>query len=345
MNPTDASLHELNRWMLAHHMRGYWMQEGGGPGVQSKPFIWKWADIYTGLLKAGELVPAGSPAIAEPRTLSLRNPGQGGVPSAVSLSPQILMPGEGTPARRALKNEARFVVQAPPGAVYVADGEPFPLEEGDLVVIPGGIDHHYDNRGTSPAIWLEASDEALLTFVGAPFHGDSPLDGKGQAVARPPGFFAATQDRMKAPVHEFALLRPPGRYPWTDSYATLVALAEDAASGDPYDGFLLRYTSPTDGGPTLPTFSCEIQLLTPGFQAPAHRHNSTAIYYVVRGEGRTEVAGEWPDWSRGDIFCVPPWTWHRHENPSSEAAILYSVDDWPAMAKMGFYRKEGGASE
>ena len=63
--------------MLAHHMRGYWMQEGGGPGVQSKPFIWKWADIYTGLLKAGELVPAGSPAIAEPRTLSLRYGGVG----------------------------------------------------------------------------------------------------------------------------------------------------------------------------------------------------------------------------------------------------------------------------
>lgn len=32
--------------------------------------------------------------------------------------------------------------------------------------------------------------------------------------------------------------------------------------------------------------------------------------------------------------------WHRHENPVSEDAILYSVDDWPATAKMGFYRWE-----
>ena len=91
----------------------------------------------------------------------------------------------------------------------------------------------------------------------------------------------------------------------------------------------------------LATFSCEIQLLTPGLQTRAHRHNSTAIYYVVRGEGRTDVAGERLEWTKGDIFCIPPWTWHRHENPASKDAILYSVDDWPAMAMMGFYRKEG----
>ena len=45
------------------------------------------------------------------------------------------------------------------------------------------------------------------------------------------------------------------------------------------------------------------------------------------------------------MFVVPPWAWHRHENPASEDAILYSIDDWPAMTKMGFYRTEGGASE
>ena len=107
-----------------------------------------------------------------------------------------------------------------------------------------------------------------------------------------------------------------------------------------HDGIRPRYTSPVDRGPTLPTFSCEIQLLTPGRQTRAHRHNSTAIYFVFRGEGRTDVAGEPLEWTQGDIFCVPPWTWHHHENPASEDAILYSVDDWPAMAKMGFYRME-----
>ena len=130
------------------------------------------------------------------------------------------------------------------------------------------------------------------------------------------------------------------RYSWTDTFATLTALKENEVGEDPYDGIHLRYTSAVDRGPTLPTFSCEIQLLTPGLQTRAHRHNSTATYYVFRGEGRTDVAGERLEWTQGDIFAVPPWTWHRHENPANEDAILYSVDDWPAMVKMGFYRKE-----
>ena len=63
--------------------------------------------------------------------------------------------------------------------------------------------------------------------------------------------------------------------------------------------------------------------------------------HVFRGEGRTDVGGERLEWTQGDIFCVPPWAWHLHENPAGEDAILYSVDDWPAMAKLGFYRMEG----
>jgi gentisate 1,2-dioxygenase len=31
--------------------------------------------------------------------------------------------------------------------------------------------------------------------------------------------------------------------------------------GDAYDGILLRYVNPLTDGPTLPTLSCEIQML------------------------------------------------------------------------------------
>ena len=172
------------------------------------------------------------------------------------------------------------------------------------------------------------------------------MDGKGQAVARPPGFFAATQDgcRRRGTSSRFSDRRAATR--WTDSDSTLVALAEDAASGDPYDGFLLRYNSPTDGGPTLPTFSCEIQLLTPGIEAPVHRHNNTAISYVVRGEGRTEVAGEWLDWSRGAIIPRPAMDLAPPREPLQRSRDpLFGRRLAGQMAKMGFYRKEGGASE
>jgi gentisate 1,2-dioxygenase len=341
MSGADTSLEDLSQWMRAHHLHGYWMQDGGGPGPQRGPHLWKWADVHAGLVKAGGLVPVGPSGLTEMRTIGLRNPTDPGTARTISLSPQILMPGERTRAHRNLKNETRFVIQAPRGATFVADGEAFPMEEGDLVVSPAGTDHDHHNAGTEPAIWLDGLDMGLLNFVGAEINQRYPLDSQYQAIDKPAGYFSATQDRMKALQVEGASRRPPARYPWTDTFATLTALKESEAPGDPFDGVHLRYTSPLDRGPTLPTFSCEVQLLAPGLRTRAHRHNSTTIYYVFRGQGRTVAADERLEWTQGDLFTIPPWTWHQHENAAGADAILYFVDDWPAMTKLGFYRMEG----
>jgi gentisate 1,2-dioxygenase len=343
MSHEEASLDELNTWMQAHHLHGFWTQTGGGPGRQPNPFLWKWADILPGLTRAGDLVPIGPSGLVEMRTVGLRNPSAAGLPGSISLSPQILMPGERTRAHHNLKNETRFVLQAPPGAAFIADGEAFPMEPGDLVVSPTGSDHDHYNGGSKPAIWLDGLDSALLACLGAEVNERYPLDNQYQTIDKPTGFFAATQDRLKGSDAR-SFHRPPMRYPWADTFANLQALRQNQLGADAYDGFHLRYSSPVDRGPTLPTLSCEIQLLTPRTRTSAHRHNSTAIYHVFRGEGLTEVDGEVLEWTQGDIFCIPPWTWHHHENQARADAILYSLDDWPAMTKMGFYRVEGEAS-
>jgi gentisate 1,2-dioxygenase len=69
------------------------------------------------------------------------------------------------------------------------------------------------------------------------------------------------------------------------------------------------------------------------------------MYLVLQGSGSSEVAGERLGWSRGDIFSVPPWTWHRHECAKGEEAILFAVDDWPAMTAMGFFQREDHAGQ
>jgi gentisate 1,2-dioxygenase len=45
-------------------------------------------------------------------------------------------------------------------------------------------------------------------------------------------------------------------------------------------------------------------------------------------------------YDQGDIFAVPAWKWHYHENATEDDTILFSIDDWPAMKKLGFYMKE-----
>jgi gentisate 1,2-dioxygenase len=276
--------------------------------------------------------------LADVRGIGLLNPAERAIPKSTSLTPQILMPGEQTRPRRNVSHETQFVIQASPGATWVIEGEAFPMEVGDLIVSPAGTTHHHFNGGAEPAIWLDSQDLSLRSFVGAETDEQDLLDSHHETFAKPAGYFAATQDRMKFSSVGGSPYRPPMRYPWSETFVTLQALKESGRGGDAFDGIHLSYTSPVDGGPTLPTFSCEIQLLTPGTQTASHRHNSTATYYVFRGEGRTEAAGERLQWATGDILVIPPWMPHRHENPSREDAILYSVDDWPAMAKMGFYR-------
>jgi gentisate 1,2-dioxygenase len=37
---------------------------------------------------------------------------------------------------------------------------------------------------------------------------------------------------------------------------------------------------------------------------------------------------------------VPLWNWHVHENNSREPAILFSINDRPAIEALGLFREE-----
>jgi len=82
-------------------------------------------------------------------------------------------------------------------------------------------------------------------------------------------------------------------------------------------------------------------LLRPGEETKPHRHTSSAVYFVVRGAGRTTVDGKEIDWKQHDAFAVPNWSWHHHANLSSgDDAILFSANDIPILQPFGLYREE-----
>jgi gentisate 1,2-dioxygenase len=56
---------------------------------------------------------------------------------------------------------------------------------------------------------------------------------------------------------------------------------------------------------------------------------------VFEDEGFTVIEAEPLQWHKGDIFGVPPWTWHHHESKVNDT-ILLSVDDWPGRKSLGF---------
>jgi gentisate 1,2-dioxygenase len=230
----------------------------------------------------------------------------------------------------------RFVVQGK-GAYTTVEGERFLMEEGDLILTPNWTWHDHFNGSDKPIVWLDGLDGPLIQSFNALFFEMYEKDvqevtrREGQS-ARPLGF--ARSPKTTGTERQGL----PFRYSWNETYESLKTIGE--TENDPFDGVLLRYVNPMTGGFTLPTMSCEIQVLNGGLKTRLHRHTSTALYHVFRGRGRTKVGEGYLEWKRGDSFVIPLWQWHGHENLSEEEAILFSMNDRPAMEAFELYREE-----
>ena len=82
------------------------------PNRATRPFAWRYSELRSYLLRAGELTPIEK---AERRVLVLANPGHGldnmKASAAIYLGMQLLMPGEWAPSHRHTPNAVRMVVE------------------------------------------------------------------------------------------------------------------------------------------------------------------------------------------------------------------------------------------
>ena len=320
---------DLNRWLRERDLKGFWDQDERA--AELKPKLWKWDDIYTGIMKATEVVPMED---TFRRNVQLIHPIR---PANLRFSLQCIMPGESAKAHRHTTNAIRFIVKGSPKAYSVAEGEALPMEEGDLLTNTQWTWHDHYNESDAPVMWLDSLD-SRFTMLTKGFSEDFPTD--TQPLTKPIGTTARMLGRVKPTWVKSEHKIPPYRYPWAETYSTLMTLKQNEVEPDPYDGYHLMYSNPVDGGPTLPTFACEIQLFTPRQKAKAHRHTCSVLYFVFRGHGATTIEHERVEWSQGDVFLIPPWAKHAHENLAMEDAILFSVTDWPAIQSLGFYKEE-----
>jgi gentisate 1,2-dioxygenase len=80
------------------------------------------------------------------------------------------------------------------------------------------------------------------------------------------------------------------------------------------------------------TLFAGIQMIMPGEIAPAHRHASSAIRFVLDGEGAyTAVEGEKAFMSPGDFVITANWAPHDHGNTSERPMMWLDVLDVPAV--------------
>jgi len=333
------SLAQLDRDMAEKNLQGYWSLGMEGlppyPMTAIEPFLWKWADVRESLLRAGEIINLEQ---SERRVVRLVNPGLKERPFAthtLQISFQYVKPGENARAHRHTPAALRFVIEGN-GAYTTVNGQKCVMEPGDLILTPKLSWHDHSNDSNEPMLWLDGLDFPLVQALHQVMQERyaerrQPIEKNSEAV----------MDNLGASLRHGMPLADFYHYKWRDTEKTLHALAQSPAARDRYDGYLLEYRNPLTGGPTMTTMQCAVQLLLPGDETESHRHTSTVIYHVFRGEGATRIGERRFDWHQGDSFVVPLWYAHSHLNRSpSENAILFSMSDAPVLRALDLYREE-----
>jgi Gentisate 1,2-dioxygenase len=326
-----------------------------GESVQFKPEIWHWRDIRPIMIDAAKRITL---ADANRRVVILSNPGakqRHHSTNTLYVSISIYNPGETAEVHRHTPNASRFVLEGD-GGYTVVEGEKCTMSRGDLIITPAGTWHDHGNDGSAPVIWVDVLDLPLTESLGNVHFRTDYEERTSPDSAR------AEQRRLQTVVHPhdhsqnaygFGGLMPTFLnhargdsqgssmfvYRWENTLRALNNLRQ--YEGSPYDGIMLEYINPVDGGPVTTTMGFNVQMLRPNEKTRAHRQTGSTSYCCIEGRGATVVDGKTMEWGRNDLFVIPSWAAHHHINASStEDALLYSVTDIPALKKLGMYREE-----
>jgi gentisate 1,2-dioxygenase len=333
------SVEQLDNDMAGKNLSGYWRLGMEGlpdyPVTSVQPCLWKWQDIYDSLVRAGEVISLEN---SERRVVRLVNPGldrkHAFATHTIQVSFQYVKPGENARAHRHTPAALRFVVQGS-GAYTTVNGQQCVMEPGDLILTPKLTWHDHSNDGDAPIVWLDGLDFPLVTALHQVMQERyperrQPIENNSEDV----------MDKLGSSIRHGLPLNDFFHYKWRDTEPALHASAQVPAHRDRYDGYLLEYRNPLTGGPTMTTIQCAVQLLPAKETTESHRHTSTVMYHVFRGQGATEIDEQRFEWRQGDTFVVPVWHSHRHMNSSSDDAILFVMSDAPVLKALGLYREE-----
>lgn len=329
LGPLWAAIHDLNTVE---------------PKSKAIPYLWKKELIEGNLEKAKEVLTVGEGA--DRRAVFLINPGMkdigpygwGGATQTLYAAVQAVKPGEIAPAHRHTTTATRFIMKGKGGKGTV-NGSKLDFQPGDFLNTPTWAWHDHTNDGDEEVLWMDCLDSPFTKYMDVCFTEFLPT--KQQALILPDDYATTRfQGGMTRPIaNRKEELAPLGRYKWEYTKQGLDGLSE--FDPDPIDGYAVEYINPTNGKDANDRIGARMQKLPPEFQGKAHRHVHSNVYHVYKGEGYTVMNGVVFEWSEGDFFVVPPWTWHEHVNPSKEEdAYLFSTNDLPIIEALHFEREE-----
>lgn len=303
----------------------------GAPNPVTRPGHWRYDALRPLLLQAGDLTPVEK---AERRVLVLSDPGRGvgamQATSTIYLGMQLLKPGEVAPAHVHTPSAVRVMVEGQ-GAVTVVGGEKLPMEEGDLVLTPGGEWHDHAHEGEGPVIWLDALDLPIYVYLEGSYATEGPLQARRNRPDAAEVEYAAPGMVPSRSRHS-ARRYPLQRYPWKAAEAALRQMARYAPGPAELD-----YINPETGSDILPALGFTAMMLPAGATESPVRKSASQAFHVVRGRGYSVVNGQRFDWGPKDTFTAPVFAEIDHH--ASDESFLIRVHDRPLQDKLGYYEE------
>lgn len=366
LNEVIAELERMNLEAADHHLwiRTKWnlpnqkpwhLGEPGAPlrDANSLPLeharpvahVWQWRDIEKYLMTLVRLCPL---ELTERQSVLLTNPAYGKhgvkVTNTIRIAISIYKNGDIAHPHLHTPNASRTIISEGGGYTEI-EGERIKTHRGDLVFTPNGTWHGHGNLDADPVIWADTLDWPLMDYLGcvavrsdadgAPEREDLKADFSkrffGRGGIRP----------MFAPRFRGSGIgvTPKFLYEGHDIRGALDDMS--AYDGDIYEGVQIELVNPLTGGSVFPTLSYRAQLLRSGLTTRPFRHAASQLFFVLEGEGFTEVNGERFSWAKNDFLIVPSHDWRSHTVTGQNDAILYSVTDAPLMEAAGMYRAQG----
>jgi gentisate 1,2-dioxygenase len=307
------------------------------PTRQTKPTYWSYQTLKPLLLQAGELTPIEK---AERRVLVLANPGHGlekmQASAAMYLGMQLLLPGEWAPSHRHTPNAVRMIVEGE-GAYTTVDGEKCPMQRGDLILTPTGLWHEHGHDGSEPVIWLDVLDLPLVYYMEASYH----LNGERQTVKPGHGERAWTRAGVvPTPVFQRSDKRYPLlRYPWTQTRAALLALAEEQPGPECVQ---VTYVNPETGDDAENILGFYALMLRPGQTLRLPVRSPAVVLHQIEGCSEARIAESVFTLAEADTCCAPGYTEVTLRNLSADQpAFLFMADESPLHRKLGVFESRG----
>jgi gentisate 1,2-dioxygenase len=283
------------------------------------------------------------------RRVEIVNPalmGNGGFYPAVTISINVLLPGESTTPHRHNSSVVNFGIQG--SGRSVIGGRTIEWGKYDTWNTPPWMVHQHVNDTDEIQVRLSYSNSGLLDLLGVHVFEDTPdldpnqplgdaiaegeLSARGETIGED-GAALLTYEQLISPDPPY---QPALHWPYKEIHDRLQALR---ALGQEYKGrrlFLMydRTTGRTQG--TTSTFFATITMRPAGIVDQPHRHTSGAVNYIFTGKGWSIVGGERYEWGAGDLMLTAPgWMNHGHATYEGEDVYELTIQDSPLQIAVG----------